>query len=96
MDAVFQLHHSALFYKEPSMADEEVLQAGTRVKIDSKGNKTYEPMRVAGGVEAGDSPSAHTLGQGAAANAAKTLKSTIRSQREEIEAQENGTTTQGQ
>ena len=52
------------------MATKEVLQAGRRVIVDSKGNKTYAPF------SSGDDdsrPTSRTLGDGAAANAAQSL-----------------------
>lgn len=52
------------------MATKEVLQAGRRVIVDNKGNKTYAPF------SSGDDdsrPTSRTLGDGAAANAAQSL-----------------------
>ena len=54
------------------MATKEVLQAGRRVIVDSKGNKTYAPFR---GSDSSDSEGAtpSTLGTGAAAAAAQAV-----------------------
>lgn len=53
------------------MATKEVLQAGRRVIIDSKGNKTYAPFPEK---DSEDSrPTSRALGSGAAANAAQAI-----------------------
>ncbi len=54
------------------MATKEVLQAGRRVMVDSKGNKTYAPF-PSDDDEPVSRPSSRSLGAGAAANAAQAL-----------------------
>jgi hypothetical protein len=51
------------------MADREVLQAGRRVIIDSRGNKTYAPFPE----REERRPTSRTLGDGGAANAAQSI-----------------------
>lgn len=53
------------------MADREILQAGRRVIIDSKGNKTYAPFPSEERSER--KPTTRTLGDGGAANAAQAI-----------------------
>ena len=53
------------------MADREILQAGRRVIIDSKGNKTYAPFTPEERAER--KPTTRTLGDGGAANAAQAI-----------------------
>ena len=59
------------------MADREILQAGRRVIIDSKGNKTYAPFtseeRAERAERAERKPTPRTLGDGGAANAAQAI-----------------------
>lgn len=53
------------------MADREILQAGRRVIIDSKGNKTYAPFASEEREER--RPTSRMLGDGGAANAAQSI-----------------------
>lgn len=56
------------------MADREILQAGRRVIIDSKGNKTYAPFTSEERAERAErKPTPRTLGDGGAANAAQAI-----------------------